>query len=415
MLKNIQTTLFKNTIWLGVGFGVSLVLTTIINSLVARFGGPVVYGNYVLALTYLGFLAVFTDFGISTYAIREISRGSVNFERFKWQILAVKILLAVVGFLIFSLVIYLGSNSTEKISLLIFGASVIALVFNDYVRIVLRAQEMMLAETILRIIERVIFFIFSFISLNLFNGSTLILMIAVSYFLAQIFAGGAALILNKIVYIKTYEFRSLNEIGIKLVIFGSPYLVSGLAWQGYTRTDRLLLERYDSVESVGYYVAAYAVVALMEAIPSLYYQAFFPKLCRRFNESSVGFNLLVKKLLLIFFGISIALACAVYFLAELIIYHMYGNSYNESIQILKIICWSLVFSIPMNLFAYVFPAMNNSMLLTKASAIGALISIVLNMNIIPGYSTLGVSVILVLTQFIVFIYAAYFFFGKFSK
>lgn len=399
----------KNALWLGIGFIMSVGVTALMNALIARLAGPEVYGNYVLAVTFLGFLAVVTDFGISTYAIRELSKSTGHVDELKGNVLVVKLILGALGFFIFWIIISFSSYGALEETLLVFGSSIIVIAFLEYARIVLRAQENMKCEALVRSVERIAFLGFGVSTLVFFKSEYTILTLGLSYLAAQITAALTAWKLFDVLRIRIYDFAYSNKAIMRMLFSGAPFFISGLAWQGYTRLDRLILEKYDNSSAVGFYAAAYVIISLVESAPSLYFQAIFPRMSSLYGTCNAGFYKTIWRGIILSIFVAMILSSIVYIFSNFIISLIYGSQYSESVTALRIMCWSLIFSIPMNLLAYAFPAINIAKPLIKAAVIGAVISVVLNLYLIPIYSIVGVSIVLVATQCMVFSYATYMF------
>jgi len=96
LLKNLgeKQTVAKNTFWLGVAEGVTRFLKLFLIIYVARILGATEYGKFTFALAFVSLFAIFSDFGISTIATREIAREKEKEKEFP-SFLSLKLVLSI--------------------------------------------------------------------------------------------------------------------------------------------------------------------------------------------------------------------------------------------------------------------------------------------------------------------------------
>ncbi len=95
-------------------------------------------------------------------------------------------------------------------------------------------------------------------------------------------------------------------------------------------------------------------------------------------------------------------------IAENITYFLYGAEFSQSILTLQILIWALLF-MSMSLVLMTFlNSTERQMFVTKTTAFGAVINVVLNLLLIPKFSLIGASIATVFTEASLFVLYYYF-------
>src|SRR4030042_361722 len=70
----IKQTILKNTFWLAIAGGADRLLTFFLFVYVARILGPLEYGKFAFAMSFIAFFSIFSDLGLVQIITRELSR-----------------------------------------------------------------------------------------------------------------------------------------------------------------------------------------------------------------------------------------------------------------------------------------------------------------------------------------------------
>jgi len=125
--------------------------------------------------------------------------------------------------------------------------------------------------------------------------------------------------------VTAFVWRSLRVVGRprlsvdgdsvrQLMSRGTPFLVLGLSMALQPSVDAVLLSRFGSVEAVGWHAAARKLVGVLVFPSTALMSAYYPTLCRLYEEDKVAFRLLLAKGLRIstFLVVPVAIGCALY-------------------------------------------------------------------------------------------------------
>lgn len=184
------------------------------------------------------------------------------------------------------------------------------------------------------------------------------------------------------------EKYSIKEVFIQAMPFGLGAVFAFI----YVQVDVIMLKyMYSSTES-GYYYAAYTILAAIYTIPNVLFNKFLlPKIHRwsvhdkkKFKEAYSKGNFLMLLMGLVSF-------IALYVFSNYIITFLFGNEFEKSIELLKI----LSFTLPFFLMAYSTSAtlVTQNHMIKKAffMFVTALFNVVLNFILIPKYGAAGAS------------------------
>jgi len=154
---------------------------------------------------------------------------------------------------------------------------------------------------------------------------------------------------------------------------------------------------------VGWYNAAYNLVAALAFIPMALVTAVFPLMSRLYESSNDSLRFSYEKsfkyLLIIGFPIGVGGT----FLANRIITLIYGFVYSPAIIAFQILVWSQVFVFLNVVLGTLLNSINRQTAYTKQCGLAAVLNVVLNLILIPKYSYVGASIATVATQCFVFI------------
>ncbi|OWK71317.1 flippase [Pedobacter sp. AJM] len=387
----------KNTGWLMFGKALSL----IVNLLIARYLGPILFGDLSFGLSLVAILAAIGGLGLDTFIIREIIQEPSRRDEILGTSLGLRMITngvlipVAIGIYLFSH--HFSKNPGEPLTLLI-ALLAFASFFKSFNVIDSYFQSQVQSKYVVQVqnVSLILTSIFKILIVTM--GLPLIYIVSAYILDAVILAIGL---------IMTYQKRGLKILNWQfnkqraksLLIQSSPLILSAVMVTIYMKIDVVMLKSVGS-KAVGIYSSAQNLSEAWYFIPSAIVTSVFPALL---NARKTDFSRYQKRLgnlydLLVYINIPIAIFIS--FFGADIIHIAYSGKYDGAGPMLSIHIWSGIF---------VFLGMASSQYLiaegyTKISfyrtAAGATANILLNLWLIPKFAGVGASIATLIACFI---------------
>ncbi len=388
-------TIAKNTAVLFAATIISYILAFFVNIYIARYLGAEGFGILSLAIALTGIFTIFTDLGLNTLTIREVTRDKVLTNKYLFNTSIIKIFLAFLTFgLIFTTVNIIGYPEEVSYVIYIITLSVIFTAFTNIFNSMFQAYEQMEYMSIGNILNSVILFT------GVIIGTTYKLDIsffATIYLVASVFV----LIYSFITYIWKFPKPKIN---LDLSFWKStlkealPFGATSIFGSIYYWIDSVMLSQMVGNEVVGWYNAAYRLMMVFLAIYTVYLAAIFPAMSKFYKTSDEYLRFSYERSYKYLLIVSLPIAVGITLLADKIILLIYGNGYIPAIFALQILIWTIPLLFINGLSGYLLNAINRQTVLTKIIFIGAVLNIILNLILIPNFSFIGSSFATVITE-----------------
>jgi O-antigen/teichoic acid export membrane protein len=372
--------------------------------IVVRTLGPEGQGRYTLAIVFIGYFDILTNFGLNVLLTREVARDRSKANYYLSNTVALRLLLWLISLPFIAAYIYvmkLPWDTAAAIALFALGlvpsnlAAALSSVFYAYEK-----MEYPAAVTIITTVSRVAL------------GTTVLLAgwgIAGLAGSSVVVNTGTALLLFYPLY--TRFFRPRPEIdgkaGRAMLVESYPLMINHFLATIFFRIDTLLMKPMLGAQAdaaIGYYGTAYKFIDGLNIIPSYLTMAIFPLMSRYAQEASDALRrayVLSLRLLLL---LALPLSTGIFLLADRIILLFFGEKMLPgSGQALALLIWFLPFSFINSVTQYALIAVNQQRFLTRAFIIGATFNVVANLLLIPRYSFVGAAVTTVLSELVLFL------------
>ena len=187
-----------------------------------------------------------------------------------------------------------------------------------------------------------------------------------------------------------------------IIIEALPFALTSIFVLIYYYIDTVMLSLLvpNSNSIIGWYSAAYRIVMPLSFIPAIFFSSVFPVMAIFYEKSANSLEFAFKRSIkyMVIFGIPIATGITL--LANKIVLLVYGVSYFPSVIALQILIWSVPLIFVDSAFAYLFNSMNKQVSVAKIMGIVAFFNILLNILLIPHYSYIGASIVMVVSDLI---------------
>ncbi|HBB65908.1 MAG: hypothetical protein A2049_03305 [Elusimicrobia bacterium GWA2_62_23] len=377
--------LAENTGWLALqGVGGRL-LSFALNVLIVRYLGAAGYGKLAFAMAFSGFFTILGDFGLSTYAIREVSADKETGPGCLGKGL---LLNAVMSVLILAAVTAAGMAAGLEQPLLycvvLLAMSYLLHQTGGFASAIFRAHEKMsllfATETIYRAAQL------------LFCGACVFFRLDISAFAAA-YLGASVLYLAVVLWLALrmiwprLSYR-LSEY-LRMLRESAPYGLSAAALVVYYNADILMLSYFKGAGEVGIYSVAYNLYLALGIVASVYMGAAFPVLSRLFKNSPEGIKKAYTKSFKFLLIISVPVSFGAVMLAPGIMTALYGASFAASAAPFAVLSSVTVFFYLNAFLGHFFAAagrVKDSFFMFCAAC---LLNVVLNLFLIPAYGYIG--------------------------
>ncbi|HET6465606.1 MAG TPA: flippase [Nitrospiria bacterium] len=332
--------IIKNTFYLTAGKGLGDLLTFLFLIYFARIFGTDILGKYGFAMSLCGLLTVFVSLGLNSYMVRDISQDKTRNAKYVGNLLTTQVVLAVlIWILILSIAFALNLPTDTRIILVLMGGFHVFLKLSTHFGSVFRAHEDMHYTALLEIFHKILILGLGISSILLWKNPVITLA-------AYPISSFARFALGFFICVKKYGWPDLKfDYGFikDSLIQANPFFIGALLEQFYDRIGLIILTFFNGESAAGVYWAADRLLAALSAGLGIFGAATFPVMARLSAESKEALFKLSERSIRFMLIAVLPFATLLYVAARPIMLLLYGNRFVESILILKIISWRLVF------------------------------------------------------------------------
>ena len=404
----------KNTTVLLVAQIISYILAFFYTIYTARYLGASNFGIISFALALGAILSIFTELGLSTLTVREVSRDNSLTNKYIGNTVILKIFLSIIT-LVLMIVIVTLLHYPSEIAVVIYYITLSFVIgaFTSIFYSIFQVYEKMEYQSIGQIINSIIMFsgilfiIFFQLSIVYFGLIYLIASI-ISLIYAVIVCIWKFLLPNIELKDKTFKFlKSKLVVDLTLwkflIIEAIPLTISSVFLLVAFRVDTILLNIINGNEAVGLYNAAFGLMTALMFVPFVYVSAIFPLLSRLNVSSKELLKYSYEKSFKYLFLLGMPIAVGTTLLANPIILLIYKSGFTQSIIALQILIWSIPIIFVNYILGTAINSINKQRETVKTTFIAMLLNIVLNILLLPKYGLIVACLITVLTELICFI------------
>ncbi len=367
---------------------------------VVRILGPAKYGLINFAAAFIAYFSLMCDYGFSLSGTKEISiirDDKEKLSKISSTIITIKFLLSIVSFLIFIVIVYFIPffKNNWEVYVLSYGFVIGGVLFPGWFY---QGIERMKYITIIQVFVRSIATVLIFILIKEENDYLLLVLLNSS---AQILIGVAGLIVAGIKFKIKFRLPSFEEIKFQLKS-GWNIFQSMIAINVYTTSNTFILGLFASETVVGYYAAADKIRMAFQGVQSVLAQTVFPYVNSLAKESYEKFILFIKRFLKLEVTIGFSVSLLLFIFSPQLVELLLGEKFVTSGELLRIIsALPLLISLS-NVFGIqtIIP-LGYEKTLNKIVSTAAILHFILILLLVPKYFAVGISVVLVLTEFVI--------------
>lgn len=357
---------------------------------IARYMGPEQFGIYNYAIVFVAMFSALSNLGLDGIVVRNIVRDPAA----KDEILGTAFFLKFAGGII-TLIVSIGAilllRSSDSVTCWLVGITAVGAIFQAFDTIDFWFQSQVKSKYTVYV-RNAAFLIITFVKIILIMTRSSLILFAC--------AGLAEIVLGTIGIVITYrlhgyylkKWRVSLRYAKELLTDSWPLILSGLAVGLFMKIDQVMLREMVGNKAVGIYSAATRISEVWYFIPAIIVSSVSPSIieAKKINE------ILYYQRLKIFFnlmaGLAFAIAIPITFLSRPLVLLLFGESYAAASPVLAIHIWAVFFVFVATAQRPWDIAEGLMKLSLKRTLIGAVVNIILNIILIPLYSSIGAAI-----------------------
>ena len=386
----------KNAGWLASDRFIRIVLSVLTGVVIARHYGPANFGLISLSQVLVVIMTPIITFGIPEILVRELAKdGEGEQLDLMSSAIVVRFTLAIIVIIMINAyVIFTASHNDTLIYItLIYSISILPQIFD-----VLESKLQVIGKfRIVSIGRTAVSVVMSGLRILVVTNSMSIMWIAYVYLLEAAAVGAVQFYSaqrNRI-FIDITAFRI--EPARTLLSSAFPLMLRMAAISIYMRIDQIMIERMLGAAALGVYSVASRISELWYFVPTAVMAAALPTLSRAHQEGMVAYEALLKKwlrgMVLLAFPASLTLSLGAPYIVDL----LFGPSYSVAAQVLAIHAWAGVFVAVGVASGPWFINTGHMRYGLYQAVVGAIVSVGLNMLLLPMMGIVGSAVALVVS------------------
>ena len=365
----------------------------------ARHLGPDNFGilNYLLAILFL-FVSI-SSLGVNPVLVNEIVKKRRNSMPSLINSYYLRFLISLISYFLFLLIIYILNNN---------------IIYHNYslilgVIIILKSCEVLFSFFEAKSFSK---YIVISQSVGFFISASMILFIVINaidniyIYYALVLDLVIVFILINVFYFINFKnhFYKFNFIIIKRLISKSlPVLISTLSILLYMRIDQIMIKEMLNEYQLGIYSVSVRYIEIFHFIPKIIMISILPVILtsRNYYVKLLGINSVMNK-------ISLILIIFIFLSSDIVIPLIFSDTYIESINITKILSFSIFFVFLGVVNEHWYVTKNLQKFYALYVSFGALLNIILNYILISNFGLKGAAYATVFTYLIIIFFLDYF-------
>jgi len=388
--RSLMTTIARNSAFV-LGVQVVLkILAFLFNVYVVRRLGAVYFGQYSAVMAYVALFAIFTDWGMSPYAVREMAKDHRKTSWLLPNIVAIRVVLSFIITLIAPLsALWLGKENEMVLGILIASAGLILYAFQGPLNSALTARERLDYTSTFTLINQLVFW-----------GLGVLLLVNGLGFIGLIIASSAGVAVVALLSGWTLFKMGLGRLILsarrwpQLFLAALPFGVSSISHAFMQRFDTVLMSFVLTDAAVGWYNVPWTLINMMLLIAQSIAIAMFPSMVRSYAEDPDSLPRIVWQSIKYLLIICLPITVGGTLLADRIIITLYEETFVNSILVLQVILWALPSLFLLELLGRISSTLHLERRTARINVINAVLTVILNLILVPTWGILGAALAL---------------------
>lgn len=394
----------KNTIAQIIGKAASTLLGLFSLALITRYLGPEGFGTYTTIITFLGFFAVFADFGLTLITVQFISDKKYEEGKILNNLFALRLVSVVAFMLLAPLVSFIFPYSQElRFGMLIALASFIFPALNQVIIGLLQKRLHMGRDAMAENIGRAALLI-GIILVNNKNLGLNGILFATTISAAINFIAHYIFSLKFAVIKLAWDFSLWKEICLK----SWPLALTVVLNLIYLRADTIVLSIFKSSEEVGLYGAPYKMIDVLTTLPFMFAGLILPIITTAWLEGKTEYFSKVLQKSLDFMAIAaVPIVIGTQFIASELMSIVAGSEFAKSGIILRLLVVSIAAIFIGTMFSHAVIAIDKQKKMIGAYVFTSITSLIAYLILVPKFSYFGAASVTIYSEVMIAIFSAY--------
>ncbi len=396
--RGLGRTILKNTFFVTSGGTILRVIGFLFSVYIIRNLGDTRYGQYSIVLQFVGLFQIFLELGMTQFVMRSIAQDRTRTGTLIWNLISLRLLLAILGLVAIPSIGYLFGYSSEIIlGIFLYSTSFLFAAFLVPIQTVLEGNERLDHTTIIDVIGRVGFYAFGGALLLLGGGYISLVVASLIVMPLQIIYAIRTVRKHKLM-----SFRPRIEINSwpSILRSGLPFGVISLFLTIAFSIDTVMLSWFETDAAVGWYNVAYGLVQSIPFFFTGFSKAILPSLSKTYVFDPIEVNRWYRTSIKFILIVSLPIAVGGMILSIPLIRFLYTDEYLPSAIALKVLIWDIPFLMFTSFGGNITTIVNEERAAARIYGINTLANVILNLIAIPRFGVIGASLVTVVTDFV---------------
>jgi O-antigen/teichoic acid export membrane protein len=355
---------------------------------------PAPYGTFTTLVNYTAIVSVVLDLGFNVLYVREGARHPADIQRYLRNVMSLRILMAVVSFVILAGALAIAGLNT----LLIPGFVLMVLTsYSTLLRNTLYAVQRLGYEAVAVILESTVLLALVIIGIKINAGVTYFVWAYAAQYGFSCVYFAIVLTWKKIATVGwRFEPVLLREWFFQSLPFALTFVLTIL----YFKVDQPILYALRPHVEAGWYAAAYKPFEALLFIPMTLLSVVFPVLSVYFRERPQELADAVSRFFKALLVVGWPIAVGLFMLAHPLTAMFLGSDYANSEPAIRILSLALVLGFVNNAFIGALSASDHQLSFTWAAGWSLVANVGLNLVLIPFFGYIGASWATVATELV---------------
>jgi O-antigen/teichoic acid export membrane protein len=366
------------------------VLAFLFNVYVVRRLGDVHFGRYSSVMAYVAVFAIFTDWGLAPYSMREMARNRDSTWWLLPNIIVIRLLLSLVIIIVAPLsALWLGKDSEIVVGIFIASLGLLFYSFQGPLDAALTARERLDQTSVLALVNQLVFW-----------GLGTLLLISGMGFVGLLIASQSGIAV--IALFSAWALFRLDRGHLRFSLRGWPQLVraafpfgvSGISYVFMQRFDTVLMSFLVPAAAVGWYNVPWTMINMVLLVAQSIAVAMYPSMVRSYVDDPDSLPLVVWQSLKYLLIVCLPVSVGGTILAKRIVIALYGETFAPSAPVLRVLLWALPSLFLLELLGRIADTLHLESPKAKANLCNAGITVALNLVLVPTLGILGAALAL---------------------
>lgn len=390
------TTIIKNAGLVILGLVALKVVGFLYNVFVVRRLGDDRMGQYATVLAFVGIFQIFAELGVTQHVMREIARDRSKVSRYFWNLVAIRLALALVSLVTIPfLAARFGYSGDVFIGIGIYTTSFLLSAVGVPLSTVLTAFEKLGHVTLLDVITQVV--VISLGTAFLFGGLGFIWLI-IGNLISLMVHILLAIIFIRRVGISGFNFHIEPLTWLPLIRAGLPFGIISLMLSLAYSIDTVILSKFVSPAEVGWYGVAYNLVFSLMLFMNGFKAAIVPTLSRVYTKDMDQVKRWYRWSMRFLWLFSLPVAVGGFVLSYSLITWLYTTEFLPSGLAFQILVWDFPFVVVAAFAGNMTTITNEERSAARIYSVNTCLNVILNLILIPRFGLIGAALVTVLTD-----------------